>query len=64
VRELAADDVLRHTLHCRGNVGEQPPLLRVVEEAEQITRLRVIIVAVAMVEAVGVSIRPDFVLPE
>jgi hypothetical protein len=44
-------------LHRRGDVVEQSPLLRGVEQARQVANLRVVVIAVAMVAAVGITMQ-------
>ena len=43
-------------MHRRGDVVEQPPLLRGVEQAKQIANVRVVVIAVAML-AVGITVQ-------
>jgi hypothetical protein len=53
--KLTLDDELRDALHRRGDVGEEPGLLAVVEQIEQRAGLHVILVAIAVVEAVRIA---------
>src|SRR6266699_5135208 len=53
--DLALDDLDRHALHGLGNVVHQPGSFIRIHKAEQIARLPVIVVAVAVIVAVGVA---------
>src|ERR1043165_2831665 len=53
VRDLAREDFLRHAAHGRGEVVEEAFAVRGVEEAEEVAGLRVVVVAEAVVVAVG-----------
>jgi len=55
VDELALHNFLGHTGHRGGGVFEQPLLLVRRHQAEQIPRLRVIVIAIAMTIAVGIA---------
>jgi hypothetical protein len=49
------DNKVRYTLHRRGDVGEKPGLLILVEQIEQRARLGVIVVALAVVVAIRIT---------
>src|ERR1700712_111926 len=53
--QLTVDDRAGNALHGTGDVVEETLALSLVEHPEQVARLRVVVVAVAMVVAVGVS---------
>jgi len=55
MRQLAFDNLIRHTLHRFGNVGEKSGLPVVVEQLEQRPRLAIIIIALAVVIAVRIT---------
>src|ERR1700730_12870859 len=55
--DLPALDLIRHTLHRRGDVVEQALLLLSVEQAEQVAGLRIVVVPVAVVVAVGIPVQ-------
>src|SRR6516165_1828039 len=49
--ELALDDLSRHTLHRPGNVVHQPLLRLLADQTEQVPRLPIVVIALAMVVA-------------
>ncbi len=53
--ELALDDFLRHTRHRRRDVLEETLLLLGVQQAKQVARLRVVVVAIAVIVSRGVA---------
>jgi hypothetical protein len=58
--QLAFNNLIRHTLHRFGNVGEKSGLPAVVEQLEQHPRLAIIIIALAVV--ITLCITADFLL--
>jgi hypothetical protein len=57
--DLTLDDLDRNALHRFGDVIHQPLLRFLANQAEQIARLAIIVIAVAMVVTRGVT-RPNF----
>src|ERR1700687_1586558 len=56
-RDLPALDLDRHALHRRSDVVEQTLLLLGVDQAIQVAGLRVVVIAVAVVVAIGITVQ-------
>jgi hypothetical protein len=55
VAQLTFNDEARNTRHCSGNVGEQAQLLAIIEQVEQSTRLRIVIITNAMILTICIA---------